>query len=74
MMLIRSFHKCSSSVHGGGWYLDFNSRDLLVLFSLISPFKKECAFHRIPLIALSSFSIIASWYDVFVGVGIFLKE
>ena len=68
MMLIGSFLKCSSSVHGGGWYLDLNTKDVLVSFSLLSLLKKKCAFHRILLITLSIFSINASWYDICVGV------
>ena len=42
MMLIRSFSKRSSSVHGGRGDLDLNPKDVLVLFSLLSPFKKKC--------------------------------
>ena len=42
MMLRRPFSKCSSLVHGDGWYLDLNPKDVLVLFSLLSPFKKKC--------------------------------
>lgn len=70
MMLITSFLKCSNWAHHGEWCLDLNPKDVLVSFSLLLPFKKKCAFHCMPLITLSIFSINVSWHEL----EFFLKE